>query len=53
MDDYRKMYCKLFDKITDVINQLQTVQMETEEIFLSQEPERKDAETAADGKNAD
>jgi hypothetical protein len=35
MDCYRDMYYKLFNTITDVINELQEVQKETEEMYLS------------------
>jgi hypothetical protein len=34
------MYQKLFNRITDVINELQTVQAETEEMFILNEPEQ-------------
>jgi hypothetical protein len=33
MDCYRDMYYKLFNTITDVINELQEVQKETEEMY--------------------
>jgi len=33
--DYQKMYTKLFNKITDVICELQEVQRETEEIYIN------------------
>jgi len=39
MDLYKEMYDKLFNRITDVIRELQTAQRETEEMFLSQSPE--------------
>jgi len=39
--DYEKMYYKLFNKITDVINELQAVQQETEDMFIYQESEKK------------
>nr|WP_319487597.1 hypothetical protein [uncultured Caproiciproducens sp.] len=35
MDPYEEMYYDLFNKITDVIKELQTVQQESEELFLS------------------
>jgi hypothetical protein len=35
------MYYRLFNQITDVINELKKIQMEAEEIFLSQESEKK------------
>jgi hypothetical protein len=40
MPDYKKMYAKLFNKVTDVIEQLQQVQRETERMYIdSPEPE--------------
>jgi hypothetical protein len=38
MENYREMYGHLFNTITEVIDQLQAAQRETEEIFISQEP---------------
>lgn len=37
MPDYRAMYHKLFNAITDAINLLQQVQRDTEEIYISTE----------------
>lgn len=37
MADYKTMYTKLFNTITDTIRNLQAVQVETEEMFISQE----------------
>lgn len=34
MEDYRKMYYKLFNDISDIIERLQTVQREMEEEYL-------------------
>lgn len=40
MPDYEMMYAKLFNKITDVIEELQSVQRETEEQYIkSGDPE--------------
>lgn len=36
MDEYKELYYTLFNKVTDVITELQTVQQQTEELFLSQ-----------------
>ena len=41
MDNYKELYYKLFNKITDIINQLQDIQTETEEIFILQQQDRK------------
>ncbi len=35
MEDYKKMYYELFNKITDVIETLTKIQQETEETFIS------------------
>ena len=35
MEDYKKMYYELFNKITDVIENLKKIQQEAEEIYLS------------------
>jgi len=37
MDDYKKMYFHLFNKITVIINDLQEVQQQTEEMYIQQE----------------
>lgn len=37
MPDYQKMYHVLFNKITDVIGELQSIQRQTEEIYISGE----------------
>jgi len=37
MDRYQEMYYKLFNKITDVIEELKKVQQETEEMFADYE----------------
>ncbi|MEG0913900.1 MAG: hypothetical protein RSA97_03255 [Oscillospiraceae bacterium] len=35
MSDYKEMYHLLFNKITDIICELQTLQQQAEEIFMS------------------
>ncbi len=35
MEDYKKMYYELFNKITDVIELLKNIQLEAEEKFIS------------------
>ena len=35
MPDYEKMYYKLFNSITDIIEQLKQVQIEAEEEFIN------------------
>ena len=34
MSDYKKMYYKMFNKITDIIEELKELQLETEEIYI-------------------
>jgi len=34
MPDYQKMYIKLFNKVTDVIAELQQIQKETEQLYI-------------------
>ena len=34
MPNYQKMYAKLFNQVTDVIEQLQVAQRQTEQIFV-------------------
>lgn len=42
MADYKKMYTTLFNKITDVVTELQKVQRDTEEMYIKgSEPEIK------------
>lgn len=36
MPDYKEMYYALFNKITDVIEELKQIQQLTEEMYLSQ-----------------
>jgi hypothetical protein len=38
MVDYKSMYLKLFNAITDAVRILQTSQTEAEEVYLSEEP---------------
>ena len=37
MPDYKGMYTRLFNKITDAITLLQSAQAEAEELFMEQE----------------
>jgi len=53
MDCYKEMYYRLFNKITDIINELQTVQTESEEIFLSRETEQNVLQILAKDKHTD
>ncbi len=34
MPDYKKMYTNLFNKVTDIIEELQKAQKETEELYI-------------------
>ncbi len=40
MEDYKKMYYELFNKITDVIENLKRIQQEAEEIYLSADEDK-------------
>ncbi len=47
MADYQKMYSQLFNKITDVIIELQQIQEQTEELYIqSEESETRRAQRA-------
>ena len=35
MEDYKKMYYELFNKITDIIEKLKQIQSEAEETFIA------------------
>ena len=35
MEDYKKMYYELFNKITDIIENLKKIQREAEETFIT------------------
>lgn len=49
--DYKKMYTTLFNKITDVIEELQEVQKETEDLYIdSPEPKLVDFKPKNDSK---
>jgi hypothetical protein len=40
MPDYQKMYATLFNEVSDIIRQLQLVQLKTEEMYMeSREPD--------------
>lgn len=36
MPDYQKMYFCLFNRLTDVIDELQRIQRETEELYIQE-----------------
>lgn len=37
MDEYQKMYTALFNKITDIIEELKEIQQQTEEMYIEHE----------------
>lgn len=39
MENYKMMYTRLFNKITDIIEELQAVQQETEDMYMREEGE--------------
>lgn len=38
MPNYKKMYFKLFNEISDIVERLRQVQEETEEMYISEKP---------------
>ena len=42
MDDYLQIYLKLFNKISDIIIELEKIQQEAEELFISIESEHEE-----------
>ncbi len=40
MNDYAELYYKLFNKITDVIHELQLVQQQVEDAYISLQPDQ-------------
>lgn len=43
MPDYQKMYTTMFNRITDMIEELQELQRLTEKIYIASEEEQQDA----------
>ena len=41
MDDYKEMYYRLFNKMSELIEEIKAVQQETEEMFLSHREKEK------------
>ena len=35
MDDYKQMYCTLFNRVSDIIAELQQAQRQAEELYIS------------------
>ena len=44
-EDYKEMYFKLFNRISDIIEELSAIQQETEEMFITQESEKGSVES--------
>ncbi len=40
MPDYKKLYFELFNKISDIIEELKEVQIKAEEMFMNDEDEQ-------------
>ena len=40
MEDYKKLYYELFNKITDIIEELKKIQQDTEERYISAETDK-------------
>ncbi len=45
MQDYKELYYKLFNKITDIIEELQEIQCQAEEIYINAEQDEKNEKT--------
>ena len=41
MPDYKQMYFELFNKISDIIEELQEIQRKTEEMYIEEKEEDK------------
>jgi len=44
MEDYKEMYLNLFNKITEIIEELKKIQAETEEMYLNAQNNKTDEE---------
>ncbi len=44
MPDYKKMYLKMFNKVTDVIEELKELQVECEDIYIDTDDESSEDE---------
>ena len=45
MTDYKELYHLLFNKITDVIDELQQIQITSEQLYIDSDLDKDDAET--------
>ncbi len=52
MEDYKEMYTVLFNRITDIIDEMQTAQIEAEDIYLSWEQKQNVLSICNDNENA-
>ena len=60
MADYQQMYLKLFNKVSDVIEELQQAQQETEELYIqgggpelvALKPEKDESKAAQKGRQS-
>ena len=50
MEDYKSMYFKLFNQITDVIEQLKEIQATTEEMYINANSDDDDKQRYIDTK---
>ncbi len=53
MPDYKKMYHILFNKLTDIVDELQAIQQETEGLYISSKGEFSLTENKAENENED
>ena len=42
MSDYKDLYYKLFNRITDIIEELKELQVQTEEMYINSEQDEKE-----------
>ena len=45
MTDYKKLYYELFDKVTDVIEELKQIQCQMEEMYITDTTENNEIES--------
>ena len=53
MEDYKSMYFKLFNQITDVIEQLKEIQATTEEMYINANSDDDDKQRYIDTQKTD
>ena len=49
MPDYKKLYFELFNKVSDIIEELKEVQIKAEELFLEEDDDEQQKKTSIRG----